>query len=123
MRTIIDTHIFLHMLGNPARLSTSHRSIVTDPQNDLASIWEITTKYSLGKLQLPAPPEIIFPAQLQNFGIELLPITLPEILAVRHLPRHHNDPFDRLMIAQATVHNLPIISDDAHFPKYGIHLI
>ena len=127
MPILLDTHIFLHMLGAPERISAPQLSLLEDSQSDLffslASIWEITIKHTLGKLKLPAVPAAIFPAQLQHYGIELIPITLPHILQVCHLPHHHHDPFDRLIIAQAQLLNMPIMSSDHHFPSYNVQVI
>lgn len=127
MRALLDTHIFIHMLGDPDRLSPGQRAVIDDTDCDLylslASVWEITIKYTLGKLRLPAPPEAIFPSQLQELGVELVSISLDHVLQVGTLPHHHGDPFDRLIIAQAQLENLPVISSDRHFPVYGIQVI
>ena len=127
MLALIDSHIFLHMLGDPVRLTTRQRAFLEDSGNDLllslASVWEITIKYGLGKLRLPTTPENVFPAQLEPFGVDLLPITLEHVLHVHKLPPHHHDPFDRLIISQAQLNNLPVLSSDTHFPSYGIQVI
>jgi len=127
MRTLIDTHIFIFMLGDPDRLSARQREVVSNPENELllslASVWEIAIKYGLGKLQLPAPPETIFPAQTEALGVQLFPISLGHVLNTHQLPQHHHDPFDRLIIAQAMVEQLPVVSSDGRFPHYGIHVI
>ncbi len=127
MLALIDSHIFIHMLGDPDRLTSRQRSFIDDSGNDLllslASVWEITIKYGLGKLRLPTAPENIFPTQMEPFGVELLPITLAHVLYVHKLPPHHHDPFDRLIIAQAQLNNLPILSSDERFPSYGIQVI
>lgn len=127
MHAIIDTHIFLHMLGEADRLSPTQRSFVEDPNNALslsiASVWEIVIKYSLGKLRLPTNPEAIFPSQLDALHVALLPVTLQHVLQVRTLPHHHEDPFDRLIIAQTTVERCSIVSSDYRFPLYQVALI
>ena len=127
MRALIDSHIFLHMLGDPDRLTSRQRAFIDDASNDLllslASVWEITIKYGLGKLRLPTTPENVFPSQLEAFGVELLPLSLEHVLQVHKLPPHHHDPFDRLLIAQAQLIGIPVLSSDTHFPSYGIQVI
>jgi PIN domain nuclease of toxin-antitoxin system len=127
MAILLDTHIFLHMIGDAERLSSEQRAAIDEPRNNLffslASVWEIAIKYRLGKLKLPFPPSALFPSQLQHFRIELLPITLAHVLHVEELPIHHHDPFDRLIIAQARILNMPLMSSDQHFSSYNIQLI
>lgn len=89
----------------------------------LASVWEILIKIQLGKLSLPAPLGDILEKQQQTNQIELLPIALPHILALEQLTQYHRDPFDRLLIAQARVEGIPIISDDSVFSQYPVELI
>ena len=88
-----------------------------------ATLWEISIKDSLGKLTLPEPFDQMFPARLDADGILLLPILVPHLQQHRRLPFHHHDPFDRLIIAQAMVEDLTLISLDTKFTAYGVKLL
>lgn len=127
MRYLLDTHTFLWWNKQSTKLSVAVLNLFQDRSNtlllSLASVWEIQIKIQLGKLSLPAPLVEIIEKQQQANQIELLPITLPHILALEHLPQHHRDPFDRLLIAQARVEGMSIISDDALFSQYPVQLI
>jgi PIN domain nuclease of toxin-antitoxin system len=85
-----------------------------------ASLWEIAIKISLGKLALTEPFDVLIPAQLNLNGIELLEISVAHASMVANLPFHHRDPFDRLLIAQAQVEQMTIVSKDDTFDAYGI---
>jgi PIN domain nuclease of toxin-antitoxin system len=88
-----------------------------------ATLWEIGIKDSLGKLSLPEPFEELFPAQLDTSNILILPILVPHLHEHRKLPFHHNDPFDRLVIAQAISESMTLVSCDGEFPIYGVNLL
>ena len=130
MRVLLDTHIFIWWNGNADLLSPTARALCEDKGNtlvlSLASVWEMQIKYQLGKLTFNQPlPEIIQSQQRKN-GIELLPITPEHIYALHHLRAHHRDPFDRLLIAQATVEQMPLITADSTFFPYkdaGVELL
>jgi PIN domain nuclease of toxin-antitoxin system len=126
MRFLFDTHTFIWYDNEPGRLSPKVRSICEDESNtillSLASIWEIQIKLQLGKLELHTSLTEVIRRQ-QSHLIELLPITLAHILALEDLPPHHRDPFDRLLIAQASVENIPVLSSDPMFAKYPIQAI
>jgi PIN domain nuclease of toxin-antitoxin system len=98
-----------------------------DPENELllstASIWEIGTKYALGKLRLKLPPDQIVPQQMQLQNIQSLPLTAEHALYAHQLPLHHRDPFDRILIAQAKVENLPLMTADPQFRRYAIKIL
>jgi PIN domain nuclease of toxin-antitoxin system len=124
MKLLLDTHTFLwFILGDP-KLSTSARTRIEDPSNDkllsVASLWEIAIKSSLGKLTLTQPFDILIPREVHNNGFHVLAITLDHLAAVTTLPFHHRDPFDRLMVAQAMVERLPIVSRDSTLDAYSI---
>jgi PIN domain nuclease of toxin-antitoxin system len=125
VRLLLDTHAFLWFIANDARLTSLARGLLEDESHDLllstASIWEIAIKISIGKLHLGGPIPVFIPQQLALNRIELLDINLSHLEAVSSLPRHHRDPFDRLIIAQAAVEQLPIISVDDKLDPYGIH--
>jgi PIN domain nuclease of toxin-antitoxin system len=127
MKYLLDTHTFLWWNSQSTRLSKVAFSLIQAKANtlllSLASVWEIQIKLQLGKLNLPAPLAEIIERQQTNNNIELLPIHLSHILALHNLPNHHRDPFDRMLIAQAQVENLVLISDDPMFAKYSIEVI
>lgn len=124
MRFLLDTNALIWFIeGNP-RLSAHARSLIEDEENELfvsiASLWEIAIKFGIGKLNLRQPFEELFPSQLEDNSIEILGITVEHLSQVSGLPLHHRDPFDRLIIAQAQVEHLPIISVDTMFDNYSI---
>lgn len=124
MRLLLDTHTFLWFIGGSHDLSNGARSLIEDATNQsylsTASLWEMANKISLGKLKLNQPFEMLIPQQLSLNGIELLNISLPHIAAVIALPFHHRDPFDRLLIAQATIEQMPLVSRDIVFDAYSV---
>lgn len=125
-RLLLDTNAFLYFINNDSALSKKAKSLLeseVDLLISVASLWEIAIKFSIGKLSLPDSFGNFIPAQLQQNDIEILPITLPHLEKVSTLPFHHKDPFDRLIIAQSIVENLPIVSSDAAFDSYGIERI
>lgn len=85
--------------------------------------WEISIKYGIGKLKIPDVPEIWFPDRLRRAGFLHLPIEIQHTSRVHNLPPHHKDPFDRLLISQANVENLPIVTNDPNFSKYQIKVL
>ncbi len=127
MNMLLDTHALLWYLAGSSHLSTTALAAIQDPANILfvspATLWEISIKDSLGKLTLPQPFAQLFPARLDADGIFLLPILVPHLQQHRRLPLHHHDPFDRLIIAQAQVENLTLISRDSAFSAYGVNLL
>ncbi|HEX8396936.1 MAG TPA: type II toxin-antitoxin system VapC family toxin [Pyrinomonadaceae bacterium] len=126
MRLLIDTHVLIWFLEGNKSLSKPHRQIISDSQNDvlvsIASLWEIAVKISLGKLTLAKPlADVIKQIAVEN--IEVLPILPAHALHVSTLPFHHRDPFDRIIVAQSQVENLPIVTNDIEFSHYGIKLL
>jgi PIN domain nuclease of toxin-antitoxin system len=122
MRLLLDTHTFIWWDSEPAKLSAQALASCRDRQNSLlfsvASIWEMQIKLQLGKLKLTLPLSELIESQQQTNHLEVLPILLPHVLTLPQLPLHHKDPFDRLLIAQATVEDVVIIINDPMFPKY-----
>lgn len=122
MRLLLDTHTFIWWDSEPTKLSAQALTLCQDQRNSLllsvASIWEIQIKLQLDKLKLTLPLAELIESQQQTNHLEILPILLPHVLALQHLPAHHKDPFDRLLIAQANVEDVIIISNDPMFPKY-----
>ncbi len=121
MNLLLDTQIFLWMNFELVRLSAI-RAMLEDNSNKLllsaASSWEIAIKYGLGKLWLPEPPSSYVPSRMALGGVTGLAIEHSHTLAVADLPEHHRDPFDRLLVAQAKVANLRIVSSDDVFANY-----
>jgi PIN domain nuclease of toxin-antitoxin system len=111
----------------PTRLRRGTQALIQDLSNDIylsvASCWEISIKTALGKLRLPAPPAIFIPTRLNQQRMVALPITLDHALAVHTLPPHHNDPFDRMLVAQAQIEGLTIVTADSIFSRYGASAI
>jgi len=126
LRLLLDTHIFLWLQTEPERLG-ERLGLVEDQRNDLfvsaASSWEIAIKYQLGKLPLPEPPERYVPARLLAIGAQALAVEHPHALAVATLPALHRDPFDRLLVAQATLLDLTLITADPTVAQYPVKSI
>ena len=122
MNILLDTQVFLwHIEGNPL-LKLEDSRVIEDPSHtkllSIASLWEIAIKTSLGKLTITQPLNRIIPEE-----IRILNINVSHLMQVQKLPFHHRDPFDRLIIAQASVENMTVMSRDRHFKAYGILLI
>lgn len=119
MRLLLDAHIFIWLIDGNPKLSQTARQAIEDESNTLhlsiVSLWEITIKTSLGKLELAIPLEQIFINFILPSGIEILPIHLPHLLILQTLPFHHRDPFDRLLISQAKSEILTLVSEDGIF--------
>jgi len=115
------------MLTAPERLGRNGRSIVGNTRNTLllsaASSWEISIKYALGRLSLPEPPEALVPDRMRRTGVDALPVQHSHALRVASLPKHHDDPFDRLLVAQAQLESLPILTSDRIFNRYAVEVI
>ncbi|PWS33667.1 type II toxin-antitoxin system VapC family toxin [Pedobacter paludis] len=126
MNLLLDTHIVIWFITSDKNLSKTIKTQIEDPENkcfiSIASYWELSIKYSLGRIDLNAALEKIFDI-IEESGFEILPITLTHILKLQQLEHIHNDPFDRIIIAQATVEKLTLVSKDAYFPSYQIRLI
>lgn len=127
MRVLLDTHTFLWFIEDNTNLSATVRRIIEDddtqPGLSVASIWEMAIKVSIGKLELRQPFESLIPQQLAENDIALLDISVPHAVRLTTLPFHHRDPFDRLLIAQAMIEHMPILSADAAFDAYGVERI
>lgn len=126
MRILLDTHVWLWMQVEPARMSESARQIVESLQNELlfsaASSWEIAIKHALGRLHLPAPPAEYVPSRIESSGVSPLSIEHSHALRVSELPSHHRDPFDRLLIAQAQLEGIPILTVDDQLAAYDVEI-
>lgn len=124
MDILLDTNIFLWIISDDTRLTQEVIDVYLDPKNrfllSLASVWEMFIKVSNGKLSMPSPPESFLQDQILENGITLLPIRYSHTAHFIKLADHHKDPFDRLIICQALVEKLPVLSSDKIFTKYGV---
>lgn len=123
MNLLLDTHVLLWWLDDAPILSEKTRYLIADPQNlvfiSAAVIWEIRIKQALGKLDIPDN----FRKVLDREHFEMLDITTEHAYAVGDLPGHHRDPFDRMLVVQAKVEGLTLISHDACLKQYDIPII
>lgn len=126
MTLLLDTHVVLWSLLEPATLSRPCARAIRDPGNEVlvsaATAWEIAIKQSLGKLVLPGPAESWLSEACARSGFGWLPVTPDDALRVRGLPWHHRDPFDRLLVAQVTS-GRTLVTDDARLAAYGVPLL
>lgn len=124
MRLLLDTHALLWAMDDESKLSSSAADLLSEFDNSLvlsaASYWEIAVKLALGKYRLSKPFERYFREAIQILHLKILPIELSHAAIVAELPRHHGDPFDRLLVAQAKVEQIPIVSRDPALDAYGI---
>jgi PIN domain nuclease of toxin-antitoxin system len=127
MRFLLDTHVWLWLLAEPERIDHNVLDQLGDRSNDLAlsaaSSWEIAIKHGLGKLHLPEPPAIYVPERMRRSGVIPLPVEHAHALAVATLPAHHRDPFDRLLIAQASLLGIALVTADGQFEAYDIDVV
>jgi PIN domain nuclease of toxin-antitoxin system len=126
VKILLDTHVFLWLQAERARLG-EHLRLLEDRRNELivsaVSSWEIAIKYALGRLPLPEPPERYVPERLRIVGAKGLAIEHTHVLAVAALPPLHRDPFDRLLVAQAGLLELPVMTADPMVARYGVATI
>jgi PIN domain nuclease of toxin-antitoxin system len=124
MRLLLDTCSFIWLAAEPNRLSEKARHLLSDANHELflshASAWEIHMKHQTGKLRLPQKPRTWIAQQLVARGVSDLPIDLETIHQTSDLPAYHKDPFDRLIIAQAIVHDFRLLTPDPVFRRYRI---
>ena len=127
MRALLDTHTFLWWVLDVPRLSAESRAIIEDGANELlfssASGYEIAIKARSGRLTLPDPAEAYIPDRLVTNGFTRLPIELGHALRAGSLPWIHRDPFDRMLVAQAQIEGLPILTADPAIARYDIETI
>ena len=127
MKVLLDTHTLLWWLTARPQLSERARDVIGNGENQVfvsaASGWEIAIKVRLGRLTLPDTPERFIPEQLRLNAMQSLPISLSHALRVHSLPDHHRDPFDRILVAQSHLENLPIVSADPLIAQYAVQVI
>ena len=127
MRLLLDTHVWLWWMLGSSKIGKKAQRLMFDPESTLyfstASAWEIAIKYSIGKLPLPAPPASYIAARAAGGDFRVIDVRLEHALAVADLPRHHDDPFDRLLVAQAIHEDMAIVGADRAFDAYGVRRI
>jgi PIN domain nuclease of toxin-antitoxin system len=126
-RLLIDTHVLLWIATGSRKLSGHARAVIADPTSEIwisaASVWEIANKAALGRLRLSVGIAQWLPARMQENALSPLPITQEHAIVAAELPRHHQDPFDLMLIAQALVEDLAILTADTQFDRYDVRKI
>ena len=129
MRFLLDSHSFLWAGTDPSQLPTSVRDLLSDPANravlSVVTPWELAIKIAAGKLVIPAGLAALLTVVVSSLGIEILRVESDHALKIESLPvfPDHKDPFDRMLVAQALVEGLPIVSKDRKFARYGVEVI
>jgi PIN domain nuclease of toxin-antitoxin system len=127
MRLLLDTCTFLWLVSGSSSLSKQAIRLFADPANEVflssVSSWEIAVKQSLRTLRLPSPPVEFVPAQREAHGIAALPLAEEEVLYLPKIPKLHRDPFDRMLICQAIVNGLTILTPDEQIGRYPIRVL
>ena len=123
MKVLLDTHTFLWWVTDDSRLSLTAREVISSTQNQrllsAAAGWEIAIKAKLGKITIQGNLKDFIHSQMETNEIQTLPVQMDHALHVYHLPNLHRDPFDRLLVAQSQLENLPIITSDPYIAKYN----
>jgi len=126
-RILLDTHIFIWIFIEPGRFSKQQRRFIESRENEFyvsdVAAWEASIKYGLGKLRLPEPPETFFPSRIRRADHHRLRIDLDHVTYVHKLPQVHRDPFDRLLISQAILEELTILSDEPKLRDYDVSVM
>ena len=124
---LLDTHAFIWWATSDSRVSARARDAIADSHTpvvlSVVTPWELTMKSAIGRLELTDSPRSLVYSQVARHGYELLQVKLDHALAVGELPLHHGDPFDRLLIAQAHVESLTLVSADAVFDRYDVPVL
>jgi PIN domain nuclease of toxin-antitoxin system len=127
VKILLDTQVWLWVLGEPTRLSAAGRARLRSPANTFylsaASVWEIVIKHTVGKLRLPDEPVAYLRGRLAETPATILPITHEHTLQLALLPLHHRDPFDRILVAQAQVEGLRLMTADRQFKAYPVEIV
>ncbi len=127
MKVLFDTHAFLWIISDDARLSRVVREIFTAPENEIllsaASVWEVLVKADAGKLPIKKPVARYLLSQLRKTSTSVLPILLSHVVRLEGLPLLHRDPFDRIIVAQALTEKIPIVSADSKLRLYPVEVL
>lgn len=123
MKLLLDTHVLLWWLANPEEILPTALKAISSPTNEVyvsaASLWEMSIKQHMGKLSLPGDPIEV----LASMGFAMLDISAEHGWRAGGLPPHHKDPFDRMLVAQADIEGMVLVTRDTHIPKYGIPVL
>jgi PIN domain nuclease of toxin-antitoxin system len=121
---LLDTHVLLWWMQDAPRLEGRVRDVISNPDHDIvvsaASLWEAAIKRAIGKLRFDTPALL---QALRRGRVRVLPITAEHALAAGDLPRHHDDPFDRMLVAQAAAEGLSIVTHDHRLGQYGVGIV
>jgi PIN domain nuclease of toxin-antitoxin system len=127
VKYLLDTNVFLWGAGTPDKLNQQATGLLSSVSSELylsaASSWEIAIKFALGSLALPKPPLQFIPQAMRALTLRSLDITHLHSVAAGELPRHHRDPFDRMLIAQARVETMVLLTADTAFRKYDVETV
>jgi PIN domain nuclease of toxin-antitoxin system len=127
MKLLLDTHFFLWLVEGSPHLSAAARPALADPANDLflsaASVWELAIKIGNRKLSLSDPLDVYVAKWIAAYQLAALPVQFDHAHTVTKLPPHHKDPFDRLLIAQAVVEGMSVVTSDGKFTPYGVPMV
>jgi PIN domain nuclease of toxin-antitoxin system len=127
MKLLLDTCTFLWLIIDDRALTGRVKELFINPDNEVflsvVSSWEIAVKYSIGRLELPEDPRLYIPAQRDKHGIQSLMLDEASSSTISSLPKVHNDPFDRMLISQALIHGLTILSPDELIKKYPVRIL
>jgi PIN domain nuclease of toxin-antitoxin system len=127
VRYLLDTHAFLWAAAGDPKLSSRAQAIVSDPMSELflsaASAYEIGVKVAHGGIELPDEPGLYLLTRMAVFGIRSIPVTAEHAVAAAALPRLHADPWDRLLVAQARIEDMPILTKDVLISRYEVTTI
>jgi len=126
VKLLLDTHTFIWWDSEPQKVPAATLLLCQDEANTLmlsvASVWEMQIKMQLGKLALRLPLEVLIAGQINTNDLQILPVTMPHVLALQDLPAHHKDPFDRMLIAQANIEEAVLLSSDPVMARYSVRL-
>jgi len=127
LKLLLDTHVLLWAAGDDRRLPARIRGQLTNSANELmlsaASGWEIIVKEQAGRLRIKGGASKFLEARVREAGLIVLPVLWLHVLRVHELPLHHRDPFDRLLVAQAQIEKLPIVTADRDMARYAVEVI
>lgn len=127
MKLLLDTHTFLWWNTEDPQLSKRANELISDGRNEIflsaASAWEISIKAAKGKLILPESPTSYIANRMTLYSFQPLSVQVDHVVYVYDLPHHHDDPFDRLLIAQSQIESMPLISADSEIRKYKVEVI
>jgi PIN domain nuclease of toxin-antitoxin system len=127
LKLLLDTCTFLWVAGQPDALSAQARTLFQDPENEVflsaASAWEIAIKQTIGRLVLPEPADRLIPRLRKQHGVDALPIDEESTLHLSRLPPLHRDPFDRILVCQAIIHGMTLITPDDMIARYPARIL